>query len=296
MRRKTTWARVLGIPVLVLAAAGAALPSTAAAAPSVSMKAKAVPIPKNLKRKHSRSWPHTGNILGHPAAVEAKIRIEGSEYDGFPAPLRQVVVDLPKGTKIHAHAFKTCPVSKFANQEPERCPKRSLASPPGEARGTVRFGREEPVHEKVLVQGYFAPHGGLTFWIEGRSPVQLERYATGKLRRRKGRFGQQLTTSVPLISTVPGAPFASTEYIDVTVGAAYKRHKRLISYGTMPRRCGKGGFPVKAKLSFGAGSSSTWETVTVKSKVRCPRHKGRDGHKGHSARRHHKRGHHRRHR
>ena len=160
-----TGARIFGAVTL----ACAALPATSSAAPSVKMKAKAVPIPRNLKRRHSRSWPHTGNILGHPAAVEAKISIEGSEYDGFPAPLRQVVVYLPKGTKIHAQGFKTCPVSRFANQEPERCPRLSLASPPGEARGTVRFGNNEPVHEKVLVQGYFAPHDGLTFWIEGRS-------------------------------------------------------------------------------------------------------------------------------
>jgi len=256
------------------------------------MRAKAVAIPRDLKRRHSRKWPHTGDILGRPAAVEAKISIVGSEYDGFPAPLRQVVVYLPKGTKIHAHAFKTCPVSRFANQEPERCPKRSLASPPGEARGTVRFGDNEPVHERVLVQGYFAPRGGLTFWIEGRTPVQLEQFATGRIQHMKGRFGQRLTTQVPLISTVPGAPFASTEYIDVTVGAAYKRHGRLISYGTMPHRCAKGGFPVKAKLSFGAGPRSTWETVTVKSRVPCPHRGGRrrhriDHHRGHSARRRH---------
>lgn len=256
--RHTTTTTTVGVWALLAMFGCAALPAASIAAPSVKMKARAVPIPRNLKRRHSRDWPHTGNILGHPAAVEAKISIAGSEYDGFPAPLRQVVVYLPKGTRIHARAFKTCPVSKFANQEPERCPKQSLASPPGEARGTVRFGRDEPIREKVLVQGYFAPHGGLTFWIEGRTPVQIERYAQGKLRPTKGVFGQRLTTSVPLIATVTGAPFASTEYIDVTVGAARMKHGRLVSYGTMPMPEGRlpreGDALLRRRLRFHVGN------------------------------------------
>lgn len=262
----------------------AAPSATALAAPQVTLRARAVPIPKHIGRRHSRNWRHTGDILGKPAAVRAKIKIKGTEYGGFPAPLREVVVYLPKGTKIHSKRFKACPVSRLARQEPERCPKRSLAGR-GKARGTVRFGESEPVKETVSLTGYFRPGGGLTFWIEGRHPVLIEQYASGRLRPiENGRFGQRLRTEVPLIETVPGAPFASTEAIDVTVGAAYKRHGRLISYGTMPNRCPRRGFPVKAVLAFGAGpDGSGWQRVAARSKAPCPR----------GSRRHHRK-HHRR--
>lgn len=264
------------------------LPATATAAPSVKMKARIVPIQRNLRSRHGRTWKGTGDILGAPAAVEARMQIKGSEYDGFPAPLRAVDVYLPKGTKINAKRFKTCPSTRLMLKEPERCPRGSLAGPPGVATGTVRFGSSEPVKEAVTVQGYFTGGKGLSFWIEGRHPVVIERVAEGSLHPMRGRFSKELETSVPLIETVPGAPFASTESIDVTVGAAYMRHKRLISYGVVPTRCPRGGFPVKAQLAFGAGPSSQWQHVTLRSKVRCPKRSRRHGAHDHSHRHHHK--------
>lgn len=279
MRRASMCAALLGLAV-------AGVPATASATPTVAVKARAVPIPKHLNRKHSPAWPHTGNILGAGAAVEARIAIKGSEYaDGHPAPLREVNVFLPKGTKIHSKGFPSCPMSDFANQEPEHCPAGSFAGPPGEARGVVDFG-EQAVKEKVSVQAYFAAHNGFTFYIEGKSPAAIEQYAGGKLTKAHGAFGQELATSVPLISTVPGGFDASAEYIDVVVGAAHRKHGKLVSYGTVPKRCPKGGFPVKAQLAFGEGAESTWEHVTVKTKAPCPKGSSKGGHGKHH--RHHR--------
>lgn len=73
---------------------------------------------------------------------------------------------------------------------------------------------------------------------------------------------------VPLVQTVPGADDASILSFKVKVGAAYRKAKNTVSYITLPRKCPKGGLPVKAELKFMSG-----ETVTVAYKHPCPRRK-----------------------
>jgi hypothetical protein len=267
----------------LLGAAILGIPAAASAAPTVTFKAKAVPVPKNLSKKGGPTWPGTGNILGKPAAFEAQFTIKGNEYptasEGFtegtalgvgPAPLRRVTVYLPKGTKITTKGFKTCPISKFENHLEPPCPKGSEASPPGEAGGKVFFGKTA-VSEKVLVQAYFSS-GGLTFWIEGKTPASIEKYATGGIKSATGPFSRKLESNVPLIETTSGAPDAMAEQIKVTVGAIVKKGSKLISYGTVPKTCPKGGFPVKAELWFGGGEGeSSWQQVTKTTKVPCPK-------------------------
>ena len=43
---------------------------------------------------------------------------------------------------------------------------------------------------------------------------------------------------------------ATRDDFKVEVGAAFKQGKKLVSYGTVPKKCPKGGFPVKAELTF----------------------------------------------
>lgn len=251
---------LLAAPCLV----ALAFVSPASAAPRVTLRAAAVPIPVNPSKAHGRSYPHTGNFLGAPAALETEFKISGTEYGGFPSPLKEVEVFLPAGTKLHPQGFSTCSGARLEAKGPEGCSKRSYASPPGEANGVVSFGGER-VHEKVLVQGFFAPHGGLTFYVEGRSPVALEKLSPARISVTSGK--PVVNAEVPLIETVPGAPAASAEQIKVKVGAAFKKGHKLISYGTMPRKCSKKqGLKLTAKLTFYSGESST-----VSYTERCPR-------------------------
>jgi hypothetical protein len=67
---------VVCLAVLGLAVVG--LTASASASPTVFLKAKAVPIP---------GYPHTGNILGAGAAIQAEYTISGIEYGGFPPPV-----------------------------------------------------------------------------------------------------------------------------------------------------------------------------------------------------------------
>lgn len=268
--------------LVALALVGLGIPAAASAAPSVILKAKIVPIPKNLTKKGGPTWPKTGSFLGAPAALEFSFTIKGSEYptagEGFsegtelnagPPPPRRIDVYLPKGTKINPNGFPTCPISTFENHLEPPCPKGSQASPPGEAGGKVFFGKSV-VTEKVSVQAYFAPGNKLTFWIEGREPASIEKFATGSITSISGPFGIKEINEIPLIETVPGAPAAMAEEIKITVGAAMMKGKKLISYGYVPKTCPSGGFPGKAEMWFGGGSESTWVKVTKTTKVPCP--------------------------
>lgn len=285
MRRASTRLALLGLVALALG-----IPASAVAAPTVTVHVKILPILKNNAKPKAGHWPHTGNFLGAPAALETKFLIKGTEYGGFPAPIRRVAVYLPKGTGIHTNGFPTCPISKLQNHEPERCPKGSLASPAGhapqsapekcpspplaggagEACGVVSLGGQR-VHEAVKIQAYFAPGGGLNFFIEGVTPTVIEEPFSGSFSSASGKFSRKFVTTVPLIETLPGAPAAVAESTSVTIGAAIKKKGKLISLGTIPRKCPKGGFPGKGEMWFGAGPESTWEKVTKTVKVPCPK-------------------------
>jgi hypothetical protein len=260
------------MPRYVLAALSALLAallltSSAFAAPAVTIKARVVPVPINPSSAKSRNYPHTGNILGAGAAVETLLTISGTEYGGFPPPLIGVNVFLPAGTKLHPQSFSACPSATLESHEIQRCPRSSIASPVGEVLGVVSFGGTR-VQEKATVQAFFAPGGGLAFFAEGRSPVALEVLSKGSFTTAARPYGPELVTQVPLVSTVPGAPYASVERIRIKVGAAVKRKGKLISYGTVPKKCPRGGFPGKAELKFLGGAN-----VTVTTKVPCPKKK-----------------------
>jgi hypothetical protein len=242
-----------------------ALPGVAAAAPTVTIKGRAVPIP---------GFPHTGNYFGAGAAVTAEVAISGSEYGGFPPPVIGINVYLPTGVKLHPQGFPTCPAKVILEEAtPEKCPKGSAAGPIGKVYGIVSFGGTR-VPETVELLSYFAPGGGFEFLARGSSPVSLEIPTTARLVNPNGSagFGPEFVGQIPLVETVPGAPYASVEKIDVTLGAAYRKHGKPVYYGTVPKTCPTGGFRVKAEFTFAEdGNTATPETVTVPFRAPCPK-------------------------
>jgi hypothetical protein len=277
MRRASTCLALLGS----LAVLG--LPAAASAAPTATFKAKAVPIPK----PGGGTYPHTGNILpkkgGLGAALEANYVIEGSGYGATPQkpaggipPLAAVNFYLPAGAKINKAGFAACSESVLKNTGPTGCSKNSVASPVGHALGEVTFGTER-VPEEATLQAFFNGNG-LLFYVNGSSPVSLEFISSGTyVSYNKEGYGLELKTTVPAIATVPGAPLASTKNINIKVGAAIKKGKKLISYGTLPNTCPKGGFPLKSELIFGGSYGGEREfgipaeTTTVTYKSPCPK-------------------------
>ncbi len=242
---------VLGLGVI-------ALPASAVAAPTLTMKAEAVPIP---------GYPHTGNILGAGAALQTKFTISGTEYGGYPPPLMGVKFYGPAGAKLNTSGFATCSPATLEQSGPSRCSKGSQAGPKGSASGVVSFGTER-VQETVSVQPFFAPGGGLAFFVDGTSPVSIEILSKGKIVNSSPPFGPTVIAEVPLIETVPGALDASTQSINVKVGAAHKNKngKKPTYYITVPKKCPKGGFPLKTIMSFYGGA-----TAEATAKEPCPK-------------------------
>jgi hypothetical protein len=275
MRKIFVSSALLGLVVL-------GLPAAAPAAPTVTLVAKAVPIP---------GFPGTGNKLGAGAAVEAKYTISGHESaGGVPSQITGVNFYLPAGTKLHPQGFVTCAPSVLENTGPSACPKKSQASPIGTA-GVVDPIGGELVKENATLQAFFAPGGGLEFYANAASPISAQLLvAKGSFSPAGPPFAWKLTTAVQLVQSVPGAPPVSTESINIKVGAAYRKGRKTIYYGRLPKRCPRGGFPVKSEITFATG-----ETVTATYKAPCPKGAAR-GHKArrasHAKRRH---SHHRRH-
>lgn len=264
MRRAPMLRAVLVLGVLGLPAG---LPAVAVARPVVTLKVEAVPIPINLSIPHSATYPGTGAIFGAPLAMEAELTISGTEYGGSPSPLTGVRFYIPAGVELHTQGFATCSETTLKEEGSARCPKRSFAGALGEANGVVSFG-ESRVRENVTLQPFFAPGGGFFFYVVGETPAVIELISKGTLiDKASPPFGMVFTGEVPLVESVPGALDASVEYIKVKVGAAFKQGKKLISYGTAPRKCPKSrSFPVKVELSFLSG-----ETVPAEYRVPCPR-------------------------
>jgi hypothetical protein len=252
---------VISVTMLAVAITVACVPGLAAAAPTVTFKVKAVPIP---------GYRGTGNILGAGAALEVKYTIKGSEYGGFPPPLIGVNFFTPAGTKLNTHGFATCAPSALQNFGPRACPRKSRVTISGSALGVVSFGSER-VDERASIAAFFAPGGALQFYTAGRSPVSLEFLSPSHVAKAHAPYAQEFVTSVPLIETVPGAPDASALSIGLKIGAAMRHGKRVSYYGRVPKRCPKGGFPLKSELLFAAVSGLPPQTVTVNYKAPCPR-------------------------
>jgi len=284
MRRASTCLALLGLLVL-------ALPAVASAeeeAKIVKFTAKAVPIPKPGGGK----WPHTGNCLGCGAAVEAHYEFSGTGYAPLPSnpqggipPISAVNFFLPAGTKLHPKGFGTCTDEKLKNFgsgviTEGKCPKNSVASPVGSVEGEVILeseGKAEHVPEKTTLQAFFGPGGALLFFTKGVHPILIEVVSSGKYVTAGGKFGPELKTLVPPVPTLTPTLLASVKTINIIGGAAIKKGKTLISYGTLPKKCPKGGFPVKTEVFFG-GTNPLGEFFIPQKKAEatfkapCPKH------------------------
>ncbi|HEY3959011.1 MAG TPA: hypothetical protein VGL68_00720 [Solirubrobacteraceae bacterium] len=243
-------------PAALLVIAVLAFAPVADATPTATLKVKAIPVP---------GFPGTGNILGAGSAVEAVVTISGTEYGGFPSPLTGVNVFAPAGLKVSPKGFHTCAPATLEADGAAACPRTSVAGPPGIGLGVVTFGGDR-VPESVSIQDFFAPGGGLTFYVEGKTPASFQILEKAYWTTAAAPFGEELLVEVPLIETVPGADDASVTSFKVKVGAAYRKGRKTVSYLTQPKTCPRGGFPVKMELKFMSG-----EAVTVADDVPCPK-------------------------
>jgi len=260
--------RRASICFVILGLASLALAGVASATPTVKFKAEAVPIP---------GYPGTGNIRGAGADLKTNYEIGGTEYFGSPPPIIGVNFYTPKGTVLHQSGFKTCPEATIEKVGPSGCPKTSAAGPVGNVLGYVTFGGER-VEETTELFSFFKPGGGIEFFAFGHTPTVIEILSKGKYINLSGAggFGPEAVVTVPLIASVPGAPYASVKTIEGKFGAAIgpknNPHKDTY-YGRVPKACPKGGFKLKTEVIFAEnGEESKPEPVTAEYTAPCPKH------------------------
>jgi hypothetical protein len=262
MRRISICLAVIGAVLLVP-------PVATSAAPDVKFKALAVAI---------SGYPETGNLYNGGAAVQAEYLIKGTEYEGSPPPLSGINFYLPKGVKLNTKGWKTCSKSVLEPSGPgaKSCPPASHAGPLGLVRGFVTLGGER-VKENATLESFYAPGGGLLFFTAGHNPVSLEILSSGRYLHLggSGGFGPELETQIPLVESLPGAPYASVESITVKTGSARgpRSPKKAIYYGTLPKKgsCPKQGFKVKSEVIFAAVGGLPRQVVTKTYNAPCPR-------------------------
>jgi hypothetical protein len=267
MRRVRTHPRayLIGACLAAICLAVLALAGRALATPTVRLKAWPVPIP---------GFPHTGDILGAGTAAQAEYTIEGDEYFGSPPPIIGVNFYLPSGATLHPQGFPTCPESALEEFGPIRCPHGSAAGPVGKVIGFVTFGGER-VEEQAELSSFYAPGGGMEFLTDGRSPVSLEILSSAHYVNLEsaGGNGPELIAQVPLVASVPGAPYASVRSISLEVGSAYRTRGHTIYYGRVPSKCPKGGLLMRTEVIFAEdGETARPETVDASYTAPCPRH------------------------
>lgn len=257
MRRLLTCVAVTGLALLSAS-------SVASATPTVTFTLKAVPIP---------GFAHTGNILGAGADATLNFAIAGSEYFGGAPPVIAADFYAPRGSVVHPYGWSTCTETTIEKIGPSACPKRSKAGPVGTVLGYVTFGGER-VEETGELLPFFKPGGGLEYFAFGHSPAVIEAMATGHFSHLGGvdGYGFEEEEQVPLIATVPGAPYASVKSITGTFGAAVESHGRTSYLFQLPKSCPAGGFPLKVEVTFAEnGEASKPEVVSAFYRAPCPR-------------------------
>jgi hypothetical protein len=147
----------------------------------------------------------------------------------------------------------------------------------GSAYVEVPFGTGSG-HEIPEVQAFAgpSPKGNLVvlFYANGLYPISAQLAFAGEVLPATGRFGSQLQTSVPLVTSVPGGPDVSIVSVTSTIGPShltyYKHvHGQLVPFQprgvSVPERCPRGGFPFAAEFNFQDGSRTSAQTT-----VPCP--------------------------
>jgi hypothetical protein len=232
--------------------------------------ARAVPVPEI----GGGSWPHTGNFLGANAAIEFEIAVEGSGYGvtarnptgGIP-PISQVNVYFPVGLRVHPQPFARCTPGTLKQVGSSGCPKTSFASPTESLPSEVTFG-EERVPEQSQLQA-FVGEGGLLFDESGRTPVPVEAVWRGHYATPPPPYGEELMNEIPAVVTAPGGALRSLHKIHITLGAALRKGKKLISYFNLPTKCSNG-LPFKTEVTFG-GEPGFARTLTGEYHAPCPK-------------------------
>jgi hypothetical protein len=218
--------------------------------------------------------------LGAPTTIAFSFHLMTAEGLA-PPPLTGIDLRMPAGLNYTTTqlGLALCDAQRLQAGGLAACPANSRLGY-GSALVEVPFGTGAG-HEIPEVQAVAGPSqsGNLTvlFYANGLYPVSAQLAFAGEVLPDHGRYGSQLQTTVPLVTSVPGGPDVSIVSVTTTIGPRhltyYKRvHGHRVAFSprgvSVPERCPHGGFPFAASFAFQDGSSTSASTS-----VPCPAHR-----------------------
>jgi hypothetical protein len=196
----------------------------------------------------------------------------------FPAALRAINLRYPANLGIETSGLGTaiCQARTLQADGPPGCPTDSVMGY-GSATVEVPFG-SEILYEHARATIFMAPlhheDVGLLFYIDGESPVSEQLVFPGIVLPASAPFGGDLTTAIPLITSLPEAPDVAILSLSMTLGPSgityyeYAKHRKVAYHPRgilLPQRCPRGGFAFAANVTFADGALSQARTA-----VPCP--------------------------
>jgi hypothetical protein len=201
-----------------------------------------------------------------------------------PPPLTQIELRYPNnlGLGLSGLGLATCTAETLEASGPSGCPPDSVMGH-GEALtgvvlGTTIITENAPI--AILRTPDRAGHLAVLFYSEGTTPVNTRIVFPGLLLPASAPFGGLVSIGVPLVPTLPGAPYISVIQLHATIGPSgvtyYEEAAgRTLAYRPrgilLPNSCPRRGFPFAARFSFLDGSLASAQTA-----VPCPA-RGRRG-------------------
>jgi hypothetical protein len=240
----------------------ACLPATAGAAQAVKLHASLTP-----------------EQLGAGTTIAFAFTVSSTAAGHVPSPLTGVELLYPAnlGLATSGLGLATCTATILEELGPEGCPSESQM---GYGAGLVEvpFGPEilqETATTKVFMAQLNHGHLGLVFYADGATPVAAQIVFPGLVLPASDPYGGNLSTTIPLVPTLPGAPDAAVVKLSTTIGPEhityYERiHGRYLPYHprgiVLPRTCPPGGFKFAARFTFQDTTHASAHTA-----VPCPR-------------------------
>jgi hypothetical protein len=268
--RRTRFAR-RGIPLAVAVVFGicvpASVPASAPAAPAASLSGSF--IPERLGQRTTLDFAFSFSV---PAGT-------------VPPPLTQIELRYPNylGIGLSGLGLATCSAETLEASGPVGCPPNSIMGYGGALTGIV-LGSEiitESTPITILRTANQEGHFALLFYAEGTTPVTTRIVFPGLLLPASSPFGGLVSIGVPLVPTLPGAPYISVLKLRATLGphkVTYfeQSNGRTLAYEPigilLPNSCPRRGFPFDAQFSFLGGAVATARTA-----VPCPARAARRG-------------------
>jgi hypothetical protein len=242
--------------ILATALLGLCLPATGMAAPSARLGATFIP-----------------ERLGKATTLEFAFSFTAPPGQ-VPPPLTQIELRYPEnlGLGLSGLGLATCTAEILDASGPSGCPPDSVmgygAAFTGIVLGTTIITESAPI--TILRSPDREGHLAVLFSAEGTTPVDTRILFPGLLLPAPAPFGGLVSVGVPLVPTLPGAPYISITRLRATIGpekVTYYEQAggRTLAYQPkgilLPDGCPRRGFPFSAQFSFLDGSSASAETT-----------------------------------